>query len=83
MAERLHIPSLVGRHFNVIMNEKEKFGGLPVTQMETSEFAQCVSNCALTKLPFSGSVYTWWNRRTGEDNIFKRLDRFLGNELFW
>lgn len=83
VAEDLHIPWLVGGDFNIIMNEEEKLGRLPVSQMETFDFAQCISNCALTKLPFSGSIYTWWDEKNGEDSIFKRLDRVLGNQLFW
>lgn len=71
-----------GGNFNVILDEREKLGGLPVTQMETADFAQCISNCALTELPFSGSLYNWWNGRTGDDSIFKRLDRVLGNDCF-
>lgn len=39
IADRLHIPWLVRVDFNVIINEAEKLGGLPVSQMETSDFA--------------------------------------------
>lgn len=83
MAEGLHIPWIVGGDFNVILNDSKKLGGLLVTQVETFDFAQCASNCALTEFPFCGSIYTWWNGRTREDSIFKRLDRLFGNEVFW
>ncbi|XP_019241932.1 PREDICTED: uncharacterized protein LOC109221967, partial [Nicotiana attenuata] len=33
-------------------------------------------------LGFKGSIYTWWNGRSEEDCIFKRLDRCLGNMEF-
>lgn len=59
------------------------WGGLPVSHMETVDFAQCINNCALSELSFSGSLYTWWNGRTEIDSIFKRLDRVFGNEVFW
>lgn len=49
-----------------------------MTQLETIAFAECVSEASLTELPFSGSCYTWWNGRIGEDNIFIRLDRVFG-----
>lgn len=83
VSKKTSIPWLVGGDFNVIFDDSEKLGGLPITQMETSDFAQCLSNCVLTKLPFSKSLYTWLNRRTGDDSIFKRLDRVLGNDNFW
>lgn len=82
MAEECNIPWLVRGDFNVILQDSEKLVGLPVSHMETVDFAQCIKNCALTELPFSGSLYTWWNGRTGIDSIFKRLDRVFGNEVF-
>lgn len=74
---------LVGRgDFNTIVDEVEKLGGLPVTQEETIDFMSCISKCALNKLKFIGSNYTWWNGRIEEEYIFKRLDRVFGNSEF-
>ncbi|KAH0761375.1 hypothetical protein KY290_017448 [Solanum tuberosum] len=75
-------PWLVGGDFNVIMDSSEKLGGIPVTQNETVDFAQCINSCALTELKFTRSKYTWWNGRIEEDCIFKRLDRVFGNTEF-
>lgn len=47
------------RDFNVILLEEEKLGGLPVTTLETTDFAQCICNCALSEFPFTGSIFTW------------------------
>lgn len=41
------------------------------------------SGYGLTELPFRGSLYIWWNGRTENDSVFKRLDRIFGNEHFW
>uniref|UniRef100_A0A0V0ICB6 Putative ovule protein n=1 Tax=Solanum chacoense TaxID=4108 RepID=A0A0V0ICB6_SOLCH len=73
---------LVGGDFNVILDESEKLGGLPVTQQEVEDFAQCINNCALTEIQFTGSLYTWWNGRIEEGCIFKRLDRVFGSIEF-
>ncbi|KAK6803136.1 hypothetical protein RDI58_000920 [Solanum bulbocastanum] len=73
---------LVGGDFNVIRDSLEKLGGLVVTQNETMDFAQFISSCALTKLKFTGSKFTWWNGRIKEDCIFKQFDRVLGNIEF-
>lgn len=48
-----------------------------MTQKEIIDFAIYISSCALNKLKFTGSSYTWWNGRIEEDCVFKRLDRVL------
>ncbi|KAG5606965.1 hypothetical protein H5410_028457 [Solanum commersonii] len=83
IANACFVPWVIGGDFNVVLNDSEKLGGLPVCQMETTDFAHCISDSGLIEFPFSGSLYTWWNGRTGEDSIFERLDRVLGNEAFW
>ncbi|KAH0664977.1 hypothetical protein KY285_026183 [Solanum tuberosum] len=82
LVERIKVPWVIGGDFNVIKNDSEKLGGLPVIQQEVADFVQCINNCALTEIQFSGSVYTWLNGRTEEECIFKRLDRVFGNEEF-
>ncbi|XP_060177818.1 uncharacterized protein LOC132607752 [Lycium barbarum] len=75
-------PWLIGGDFNVILNEKEKIGGLPVSPQEYEDFAFCMNSCELHEIPFKGSTFTWWNGRADNECIFKRLDRMLHNELF-
>ncbi|XP_019257599.1 PREDICTED: uncharacterized protein LOC109235801 [Nicotiana attenuata] len=79
MASDMTVPWLVGGDFNVIWDEEEKFGGLPVHINEVDDFRHCINTCHLTDLGFKGSIYTWWNGRSEENCIFKRLDRCLGN----
>ncbi|WMV48900.1 hypothetical protein MTR67_042285 [Solanum verrucosum] len=71
---------MVGGDFNVICNEEEKLGGRPVTEAEVRDFNYCINVCNLEDRGFKGSKYTWWNGRLGEECIFKRLDRVLGDE---
>ncbi|XP_059290876.1 uncharacterized protein LOC132044416 [Lycium ferocissimum] len=71
-----------GRDFNVILSEEEKLGGLPVTLDECEDFAFCINSCELFDLGYKGSLFTWWNGRSAEDCIFKRLDRILVNSSF-
>ncbi|XP_060202481.1 uncharacterized protein LOC132630915 [Lycium barbarum] len=75
-------PWLVGGDFNVIMNEEEKIGGLPVLPQEYEDFAFCLNSCELHEMPFKGSPFTWWNGRAANDCIFKRLDRIVHNDTF-
>ncbi|XP_060178061.1 uncharacterized protein LOC132607994 [Lycium barbarum] len=75
----LTLPWLVGGDFNVIIDEEEKYGGLPVTLNEVEDFRHYIQSYNLSDLGYKGSIFTWWNGR-GEDNcVFKRLDRCLGN----
>ncbi|XP_070009705.1 uncharacterized protein [Nicotiana sylvestris] len=82
MARDMDAPWLVGGDFNVIWDEEEKFGGLPVSLNEIDDFRHCVNTCNIFDLGFKGSIFTWWNGRAEEDCIFKRLDRCLANVEF-
>ncbi|XP_075078217.1 uncharacterized protein LOC142164292 [Nicotiana tabacum] len=79
MASDMTVPWLVGGDFNVIWDEEEKYGGLPVFLIEVDDFRHCINTYNLTDLGFKGSIFTWWNGRSEEDCIFKRLDRCFGN----
>lgn len=79
LAADMSLPWIVDGGFNVIWDEEEKFGSLPVHINEVDDFRHSVNTCNLFDLGFKGSVYTWWNGRAEENYIFKRLDRCLGN----
>ncbi|XP_060202918.1 uncharacterized protein LOC132631354 [Lycium barbarum] len=66
MSSHITIPWLVGGDFNVITDDIEKFGGLPVQFAETKDFRQCIDICQLMDLGFTGSMFTWWNGRSDE-----------------
>ncbi|XP_060201987.1 uncharacterized protein LOC132630433 [Lycium barbarum] len=70
---------LVGGDFNVIVEEEEKYGGLPVTLNEVEDFRHCIQSCNLSDLGYKGSIFTRWNGRAADEYVFKRLDRCLGN----
>ncbi|KAG5612449.1 hypothetical protein H5410_023730 [Solanum commersonii] len=74
------IPWVVGGDFNVITNDEEKLGGRPVTKSGVRDFNHCISVCNLEDKGFKGSKYTWWNGRTDDACIFKRLDRIFCND---
>ncbi|XP_019263600.1 PREDICTED: uncharacterized protein LOC109241326 [Nicotiana attenuata] len=63
----------------MILDEEEKFGGLPVSLDEVDNFRHCINTCNLSNLGFKGSIFTRWNGRSEEDCIFKRLDHCLRN----
>lgn len=73
---------MIGGDFNIIINEEEKIGGLPVYPNEYEDFAFCVNLCELVGINFKGSPFTWWNGRINCECIFKRFDRYLMNQSF-
>ncbi|XP_060211843.1 uncharacterized protein LOC132639414 [Lycium barbarum] len=71
LASNMTSPWLVGGDFNVILNEEEKIGGLPVLPQEYEDFAFCLNSCELHEMPFKGSPFTWCNcRAVLTDDVF-------------
>lgn len=53
----------MGVDFNVITDDIEKYGALPVQFTEIEDFIHCINTCQLIDLGFKRSMYTWWNGR--------------------
>ncbi|XP_060182976.1 uncharacterized protein LOC132612923 [Lycium barbarum] len=81
LSTSVDITWIIGGDFNAITSDDEKFGGLPVTINEIQDFRGCIQNYGISDLGFSGSKFTWWNGQSGDDCIFKRLDKCMGNQL--
>lgn len=73
------MPWLLGGDFNEILDSKEKFGGLPISNNRVDKFMNCLNYCKLIDLGFHGSRFTWTNKRRHGNTILERLDRFLAN----
>ena len=41
-------------------------------------FQEAMTDCMMMDLPYTGALFTWWNKRV-EDPIGKKLDRVLVN----
>ncbi|KAH0714753.1 hypothetical protein KY284_007658 [Solanum tuberosum] len=74
-------PWLIGGDFNVIISDEEKIGGMPVYPNEYEDFAFCVNSCDLVEVSFKGSPFIRWNGRIDDQCIFKRLDRYMMNQV--
>lgn len=77
--ELKHLPWVVGGDFNDILYDSEKMGGVTRPFAQLQDFADAIADCGLQDLSALGNLFTWCNRRQGEDRIFARLDRFLCN----
>ena len=74
---RTHPLWILGGDFNKITMLEEKTGGRPRLEPESSHFKDFINRCWLIDLPFSNGIYTWNNKRTGNQQIASKLDRFL------
>ena len=68
--------------FNEALFQTDQIGGNPRGFLQMEDFRDCLADCGLADLGFSGYPYTWDNKRDGDENIQVRLDRATCNEGF-
>lgn len=73
---------VIGGDLNEVLWDAKKQGGMARSFDLMSNFRSALHDCGLRDLDFTGDVFTWCNRRPGDDRIYERLDRFAGNEEF-
>jgi hypothetical protein len=76
------LPWLCAGDFNEITRQEEQCGGNVRSAAQMERFRDCLSDCGLADLGFSGYAFTWNNRREGSDNVQARLDRATCNSSF-
>ncbi|KAL2924062.1 hypothetical protein RDABS01_015553, partial [Bienertia sinuspersici] len=81
VASYVNSPWLVMGDFNEVVSQNEKFGGRPVKLNRSSAFSDCLNDCGLIDLEFSGNKFTWTNKRKKRP-IMERLDRVVANASF-
>lgn len=65
--------------FNVVLNSGEKFGGNPVNCSHALKLQECLNECGMIDMGFTGPRFTWTNLRGLTKLIQKRLDRGFCN----
>ncbi|KAL0404674.1 UNVERIFIED_CONTAM: hypothetical protein Sradi_2108200 [Sesamum radiatum] len=73
-------PWLVIGNFNTVADLSEVCGNCGDIRLAMEEFQDCISQTGLITLPMQGDLYTWHNRSTGDQSLWKRLDRMLVND---
>jgi hypothetical protein len=76
------IPWLCAGDFNEILSQHEQQGGNPRGVANMVAFGDCLNDCNLNDLGYTGYDYTWNNRREGVDNVQVRLDRGTATASF-
>ncbi|XP_023928116.1 uncharacterized protein LOC112039472 [Quercus suber] len=79
VAQLHNLPWLMLGDFNEVLSSEDKFGGNQVSLNRTLQFKECSDVCNMLDLGFTGSKYTWTNRRPIFDLILERIDRYFAN----
>lgn len=70
----LGVPWACIGNFNAYTCKQDKFGGAEANWAAMKDFNDCMDECGLTDLGFSGPKYTWSN-----GHVQERLDRCIVN----
>lgn len=68
--------------FNVILEAKEKSGGLPFDIRKSESFSAFMDDNLLVDMGFSRSQYSWTHNQNGTARILKRLDQVLVSQAW-
>lgn len=72
--------TIMGGDFNMITSLLEKKGGLRRLNKDSELFIEFMESAKLVDIPPKTGLFTWNNRRGGDNRIASRLDRFLISE---
>ncbi|KAJ0955349.1 putative RNA-directed DNA polymerase [Helianthus annuus] len=68
--------------FNATLAFDDTYTGSSMTNIGMREFKDCVNEIDVFDINNSGFHYTWTNKQKSGKNIFRKLDRVLGNVHF-
>ncbi|KAL2893943.1 LINE-1 retrotransposable element ORF2 protein [Bienertia sinuspersici] len=71
-------PWMIIGDFNCPLTDRDRIGS-PIMHAELEDFAQCMADCDLTDLTYTGCRYTWSNNQQGADRVMTKIDRCLIN----
>ncbi|XP_030930474.1 uncharacterized protein LOC115956154 [Quercus lobata] len=79
VAELHNMLWVIAGDFNEPLFGDDKFGGRVVSSNRSLLFKECLDDCNMVDLGFSGPRFTWTNRREVQNLIQERIDRFFVN----
>ena len=79
VAELHNMPWVLAGDFNEPLLNEDKFGGRAVSVNRPLLFKECLDNCGMIDIGFSGPRFTWTNKREVQALIQERIDRFFVN----
>ena len=82
MAHLHNLPWLMLGDFNEVLCDDDKFGGNHVNLNRALEFKNCLDECNMVDLGFTGPKFTWTNRRPISSLILERIDKCFANPVW-
>ena len=79
VAELHDMPWVLAGDFNETLSAEDKFGGRTIGVSSSLLFKECLDNCNMIDIGFSGPRFTWTHKREVHALIQERLDRFFVN----
>ncbi|KAL4621362.1 hypothetical protein ACB092_06G222000 [Castanea dentata] len=80
-------PWVMAGDFNEPLIDEDKFGGKGVNVNRSPAFKDCLDDCNMIDMGFTGPRYIWTNKRDISNLILERIDRFFMNPdwcvLYW
>ncbi|XP_075092134.1 uncharacterized protein LOC142172421 [Nicotiana tabacum] len=73
-------PWVVIGDFNNILSIDEKLGGTPHKLSKSLPFIECLQDCNLVDMGYTGQAFTWCNEIKERDILWKILDRLVAND---
>jgi hypothetical protein len=76
------LPWICTGDFNEVLLQAEQIGQNDRSDRQMTKFRDCLTDCRLVDLGYSGYPFTWDNKREGQANVQARLDRAVTNDSF-
>jgi len=73
------MPWVLTGDFNETLTAEDKFEGRAIVVSSSLLFMECLDNCNMIDIGFTGPRFTWTNKREVHALIQERLDRFFVN----
>ena len=79
IGNHMNRPWIILGDFNCVAGMDERIGH-EARFHETTHLQNCMFNCGVHDIKFSGRIFTWSNKRVGQSRVMFKLDRVLGNQ---
>ncbi|CAM8982331.1 unnamed protein product [Rhodiola kirilowii] len=79
----IKLPWCVIGDFNEITSFSESTSSNLARQLNMEQFRHVLADCGLMDLGFKGAKFTYSNKRLGQEEVQSRLDRAVGDELWF
>jgi hypothetical protein len=76
------LPWLCAGDFNEILKQEGQIGVNDRNEQQMESFRECLADCSLIDLGYTGYTYTWDKKRGGAANVQAGLDRATGTDEF-